>query len=206
MAPLLFPSIDVASQPHMRPAHRAPPEVLQEIFLRHPGYVAAEDPYFVNKRHQCTEGQECGPICWAAVANVCQQWRIAALGRPALWSRLDAAVHPEWMAELLRRSGNAQLQISARLMANKVGHADSFELALTLLSRICYLEICSAQPLRRTTVKLLAEPAPLLRTLVLDGLLAAPADKLFPGPQASMSTYSAALPSCAATGRRACSI
>ena len=159
------------------PAHRAPAEVLQEIFLRHPGYIAAEDPYFAHKSHKCVEGVECGPVCWAAVANVCQQWRAAALDCPALWSRLEVSISPEWMAELLHRSGNAQLQVSARLMADNVGHADSFELVLTQLSRICYLEICSAQFLRRTTVKLLAGPAPLLRTLVLDELFAAPGDR-----------------------------
>ncbi|EPS99321.1 hypothetical protein FOMPIDRAFT_1060782 [Fomitopsis schrenkii] len=151
--------------------YKVPPEVLQEIFLRHPGYVDAENPYFANTSHKCIEGSDCGSVCWAGVAHVCQQWRAAALDCPPLWSRLDVPAHPGWMAQLLHRSGNAPLQIRAWLPDNADARADAFDLVLTQLSRIRDLQICSALPLRRTTVKLLADPAPLLRSLVLGGTL-----------------------------------
>ncbi|KAH9926376.1 uncharacterized protein B0H18DRAFT_339456 [Fomitopsis serialis] len=149
---------------------RVPPEILHEIFLRHPGYADAEVTSFKNG-HRCIKDTDCGPLCWAVVSHVCRRWRAVALHSPSLWTRLTVSPHPEWMAELLHRSAKLPLQITANLDQEDLREerGESFELVLRQLSRIRDLFFASLRPLRHEAVKLMAGAAPLLQILVIGG-------------------------------------
>ena len=153
-----------------------PPEILASIFLFHPAYIhELEDPL---RREGCAKCNGCRAFAWVVVSHVCRRWRDVALHCRALWTRLPVSVHPEWMAELLRRSGNAPLLISAASLADDIdpalrqGREKSLELALGELHRMHRLCINAPQGLPRRIVQLLAGPAPLLEVISLDGVLA----------------------------------
>lgn len=153
------------------PIDRLPVEMLREIFLQHPGYVDAADTA-THFLHQCTNTQNCRHHCWAVVTHVCQRWRAVALRCSALWTRIEVPSHPEWTAELLLRSGDvAPLKVSTELREEALqdGRDASFELVLGQLHRIQHLEFESFRPLTSTMVRLLATPAPMLRTLAFGG-------------------------------------
>lgn len=63
----------------------SPPEVLEEIFLNHPGYLQ-ETAQPLEGEHCCVAGEDCPLFCWS---HVCRQWRAGALR-----SRLLSAALP----------------------------------------------------------------------------------------------------------------
>ena len=154
-----------------------PPEILEGIFLNHPGYLhEVEHPQ--GDAHECVKYHKCQLYCWATLSHVCRQWRYIALRCRPLWTTLPVSVHPEWMTELLSRSGNSPLLINAvsleREMSDAVrtGRERSLEIALRELPRIRSLYLCVAQGLPDRILKLLAGPSPLLDGAYLSGVLA----------------------------------
>ena len=157
------------------PISRVPLEILQEIFMQHPCYVSAAILALWSPP-DCRIDHESLACCWTATSHVCRRWRAAALSCPRLWSYLSVSSRPEWMAELLRRSGQVSLHI--RLYPkrgdtdeDRKGREQSLELVLGQLQRIRELCCASRRSFPPQCVKMLAGPAPQLRRLALGGKL-----------------------------------
>ncbi|KAI0734896.1 hypothetical protein C8Q72DRAFT_331045 [Fomitopsis betulina] len=98
-----------------------PAEILEKIFLKHPGHARALK--YPSRRwiECCSKISCCRDHCWFVVSHVCRRWRDVALGCRKLWACLRLSIHPDWMPELLRRSGNAQLLIDAYILSDHFG-------------------------------------------------------------------------------------
>ena len=145
----------------LSPVSMLPPELLSECFLS----CAATVPY--------TFGMLPSPYAWITISHVCRQWRDVSLSYAKLWSRIRLTYHREWMQELLRRSGEAPLEVLADfplIYDNPQRRADwmaSFQVVLGEIARIRILVISSQQRLEPETLALLNRPAPLLKDLRL---------------------------------------
>ena len=153
-----------------------PPEILQEIFLSHPGYLHVEHQPWSDV-HRCTDNlEDCRPLCWIAVSHVCRRWRAVSLRCRPLWTNFLVSPHPEWTAEVLRRSGDAPLVINADMSSHdrslRKGREASLELVLGQLYRIHRLHLHTTYCLTREAVRLLAGVAPILEEIHLGGYLA----------------------------------
>lgn len=145
----------------LSPVFALPPELLSECFLS----CAATVPY--------TFGMLPSPYAWITISHVCRHWRNVALSYAKLWSRIRLTSHREWMQELLRRSGDAPLEVLADfplIYENPQRRADwmaAFRVVLEEIARIRILVISSQQKLESETLALLNRPAPLLKDLRL---------------------------------------
>lgn len=119
--------------------YRIPPEVLQEVFINQERFICVEDKVASGG---IDDEEACGPYCWQVVTHVCRMWRAAALGFPILWSRITLTSHPEWMAEILRRSGTLPLLVVSHILpALHDKQMDALEVVLGQLSRIQTLHL-----------------------------------------------------------------
>ncbi|KAK7017891.1 hypothetical protein VNI00_018534 [Paramarasmius palmivorus] len=120
---------------------RLPPEIMSAVFL------------------------ELAPTCedLLLLTKICQGWRTLALSDPLLWTYVDMTRHH--LAKLwIQRSQEAPLHI--RLL--QPTDAEMVRLAVPLTSRIASLELSlnsHADPLVAALLEMLAQPAPLLRSL-----------------------------------------
>ena len=100
-----------------------PPEILQEIYLNHPGYQHEMEWPLTASRHPCIEGQECQSLCWLAVSRVCRQWREVALNDPFLWSTLHIPI--PYFPRLQTRRGAPSCAITDADMGKADGRKES---------------------------------------------------------------------------------
>jgi len=158
------------------PAVGIPLEILQQIFLHHRDLVHGLSQC---KPHDYQSGRavkHSSGYQWIAVSHVCRRWRAGVVHCPLLWTHLSVARSAEWMSEVIARSDNMLLHVTAELgttLSNSKTQA--FRMILAQLHRIRSLHISGE--VGDEILPLLANPAPRLERLVLDHVvLPTPAD------------------------------
>lgn len=160
---MLIKIVGSMSMEQLSPVFALPPELLSECFLS--CAATASVPY--------TFGMLPSPYAWITISHVCRHWRAVALSSAKLWSRIRLTSHREWMQELLKRSGEAPLEVLADfplIYESPQTRADwmaSFRVVLEQIARIRILVISSQQKLESDALDLLNRPAPLLKDLRL---------------------------------------
>ncbi|KAI0725208.1 hypothetical protein C8Q72DRAFT_618537 [Fomitopsis betulina] len=141
----------------LAPISVLPPEALCEVFLRVAGVGDDGVP------------GAWPPYGWICVSHVCKHWRAVAISCPSLWSKINTAMRPPWISELLERSKGALLYVTVALPedGSRSFPSDSpLVMILGHLERTRSLSITNPTGLR-DVLHLLARPAPLLEFLVL---------------------------------------
>lgn len=103
---------------------------------------------------------------WIAVTHVCSFWRLVALEHRTLWTHHQYNLSHEWTVEMLRRAGDAPLELtlSEEFVPFPPHKSDAATVISRLLHRVCALTIGEGA-LTSSTLNSLASPAPLLNTL-----------------------------------------
>ncbi|KZT09331.1 uncharacterized protein LAESUDRAFT_810937 [Laetiporus sulphureus 93-53] len=118
-------------------------------------------------------GSLSGPYKWIVITHVCAQWRAIALACPKLWCNIFVARRQDWLVELLRRSKQMPLTVTADFASRawkEVGRKQiTFEMVAKEMARIKSLNIHASRPIARSLLKTLNGPMPLLQTLVICG-------------------------------------
>ncbi|KAH9911859.1 uncharacterized protein B0H18DRAFT_1057524 [Fomitopsis serialis] len=165
------PMIDAHS-----PAIDFPLEILQEIFLHYRDLVHGLSQGKPHGRQNVRPLKYSSGYDWIAVSHVCRRWRAGVVHCPPLWTHLAVTRSAEWMSEVLARSGNMLLHVTAELGTTLGGNkTQAFRTILAQLHRIGSLHISGA--VGDEILPLLANSAPRLKRLVLDHVaLPTPAD------------------------------
>ena len=111
-------------------------------------------------------GRPEGRFGWIAVTHVCSFWRQVALGHRIFWTYHWFNVHHEWTAEMLRRAGDAPLELtlSDEIVPFPPSKSDAATVISQLLHRVRSLTI-EEGALTASVLACLTSPAPLLDTL-----------------------------------------
>lgn len=104
------------------PESRLPPEILADIFVYSVessasffDYMEVNAEYFMSGNHELEESQKTRLRHLLILTRVCHYWREIALGCGRLWSEIVVPCHPNFLALSLRRSGESNLDIVARI-------------------------------------------------------------------------------------------
>ncbi|KAF9263058.1 hypothetical protein L218DRAFT_1077460 [Marasmius fiardii PR-910] len=155
----------------LTPIGQLPHVILSEIFL----HITRSQPLF----NVSIDGEQTG---WIAFTHVCRHFRTLALSNPLLWTFLDFT-HPSFTMEMLRRSGQAHLDIFALTRSSiydEVKMEERWRMVAKLMRTPCIsarLRKLHLQPpllldtIRklRATVQKMCAPAPFLESLNLSG-------------------------------------
>ncbi|KZT64611.1 hypothetical protein DAEQUDRAFT_601255 [Daedalea quercina L-15889] len=145
------------------PVFLLPPELLSECFLSCAMTIPSR-PFGLDPEPQYS---------WISLSHVCRHWRSVALSTTRLWARIRLTSHREWTSEVVVRSGEAPLEVSAEFpliydnLQSRVDWMASFRVVLEEIARIRSLIISSQQKLEPEVLDLLNRPAPLLKDLRL---------------------------------------
>lgn len=141
------------------------PTILAQIFLEHPRYARALVDPTEHAKCGCDRANGAG----TTAGSLCLKYVVDGVTSPstALWTCLSLSVHPDWIPEPLRRSGNTELLIDAGPLANVRGtmrqrrkdSEECLELALGQLHRIRKLHLYVTCGVPQKVVQLLAQPA-----------------------------------------------
>ncbi|KDR74974.1 hypothetical protein GALMADRAFT_518592 [Galerina marginata CBS 339.88] len=110
------------------PISRVPPEVLCIIFLLVKSTSGAENEY----------GRK--PLDWVKLTHVCHWWREVGLLTPFLWNVIDID-YPRWADEMLTRSKENPLTVTADLSSKKDKSFQTLQRTLRHISRIRELNL-----------------------------------------------------------------
>ena len=144
------------------PVSRLPPKVLVRIF----SFLVEASP--TSSAGDVPEGV-CHPevrLGWITVTHVCSFWRQVALEHRTLWIHHRFNLSHEWTSEMLRRAGDAPLELtlSDEFVPFPPSKSDAATVISQLLHRASALTI-EEGALSLSVLNSLASPAPLLDTL-----------------------------------------
>ncbi|KAI9447800.1 hypothetical protein H4582DRAFT_1896487 [Lactarius indigo] len=157
-------------------AHEAPvSRLLSEILVLIFAFLAEASPT-TSSAGDIPEGF--GPprvrLGWITVTHVCSFWRHVALDHRTLWTHHRFDLGPEWTTEMLRRAGDAPLELtlSEEVVPFPPSNSDAATVISQLFHRVSALTI-KERAFTPPVLDSLASPAPLLDTLsITSGQLA----------------------------------
>jgi hypothetical protein len=159
------------------PVLRLLPEILVLIF----SFLVGADP--TSSAGDVPEGHPEVRLGWITVTHVCSFWRQVALEHRTLWARPRFNLSHEWTGEMLRRAGNAPLELilSEEFVPFPPSKSDAASVISQLLHRLSAL-IIEEGALSSPVLNSLVSPAPLLETLsITSGQITLLPQSLFSG-------------------------
>jgi hypothetical protein len=161
----------VADENHQPNAHRSPvlrllPEILAIIFSFH----ADANPTIFGRDEVIPRGMTPAQfrLGWITVTHVCSLWRQVALDHRTLWTDHQFNLGLEWTTEMLRRAGDAPLNLtfSEATVPFPPYKESAAEIISQLLPRVSSLTI-EEGAYSRAVLESLTVPAPLMSSLTI---------------------------------------